>query len=42
MQMEGTDEQEPGSPSVSNLLWLTPGDSLGLGYSESSSVRTAK
>lgn len=41
MQMVA-DEQKPGSPSVSNLLWLTPGDSLGLGYSESSSVRTAK
>lgn len=40
--MEGTGEQTPDSPSVSNLLWLTPGDSLGPGCPKGGSVRTAR
>lgn len=40
MPLEDTDEQQPGCPSVSNLLWLTPGDSLGLGCPGGGSVRT--
>lgn len=40
--MEGTDEPTPDSPSVSSLLWLTPGDSLGLGCPKGGSCENSQ